>query len=303
MQRLKLAQRSSFPRSPSIHPIILLPLYLFIYLVLASPLLFVFTHSLTNSLFVSACIPSNYLIAAKHTSTTNPTFMTPNPLHLFLPTRWFGHRSKSPSKPVRHTEHWDTPVPGTYEHIPGRGWYLVAEDSAPDTRITPPKPVRHSRVLQRYLLEPEYNSRKRSGVIAADANGKEKQGLFFRLDDGVAWVKPWDEQGEFMPGPYERWCVDERTGRFRKMLRGDDPEWQSRRSSRMGSSRANSTAEGRDAARGNSLSAHSAPSTRPVSTKATTASGVSTPYTPGKSLTHEEMSRELRKRLTGLQGS
>lgn len=154
--------------------------------------------------------------------------------------------------------------------------------------------MRYSKVLQRYLLDSDYESRKRHGTFAADASGKEKQAMFFRLDNGVAWVRAWDEQGEFVPGPWERWFLDERTGRFRKMMKGDDPEWQSRRSSRIGSSRANSTVDRSDAARGSSVA-----STTPASTRGTTASGVSTPHTP-KSMTNEEISGELGRKLKGL---
>ncbi|KAF2087828.1 hypothetical protein K490DRAFT_65108 [Saccharata proteae CBS 121410] len=151
---------------------------------------------------------------------------------LFAPQRWFSKRRSS--KPVSKTEHWDDPTPGQYEYIPGRGWYLTRPDTEagePGERLDKPKHVLYSRVLRRYLFDTEYQRRKLSGDIK-DANGKWKEVGFFQLDDGVAWVNCWDSHGEFIPGPYERWCIDDRTEKFRKMLKGDDPAWRSRHSSR-----------------------------------------------------------------------
>jgi hypothetical protein len=65
-----------------------------------------------------------------------------------------------------------------------------------------------------------------------------KDSIFFRLDDGVTWVRCWDELGDFIPGPYERWCIDQKSGSFRKMLKGDDPDWQQRHSSSRSTHRA-----------------------------------------------------------------
>ncbi|KAK7558694.1 hypothetical protein IWX50DRAFT_548426, partial [Phyllosticta citricarpa] len=149
---------------------------------------------------------------------------------LFTPRRWFSRRR--PERSIRESEYWTSPVPGIYEHIPGRGWYLVRPDE-PDgsrgTRFEKPRPVKYSRVLRRYLFESEYERRKLPGEIK-DKNGKLREVGFFQLDDGVGWVNCWNHHGEFMPGPYERWCIDERTERFRPMLKGDDPAWRSRRS-------------------------------------------------------------------------
>ncbi|KAF1973831.1 hypothetical protein BU23DRAFT_125003 [Bimuria novae-zelandiae CBS 107.79] len=192
--------------------------------------------------------------------------MTPNLFvatqKVFQPRKWF---RKPIEKPQRKTEHWESPVPGVYEHIPGRGWYLVAtykEHADNDTNeiaskdggpvggsvtekpretvaVSSPVPVRYSKVLKKYLLHPDYESRKRYGVIE-NSRGRMVQAGFFQLDDGVAWVNCWDEEGEFIPGPYKLWCVDARTDRFRHMMRGDDPEYQRSNPTSRTTSRANS---------------------------------------------------------------
>ncbi|KAF4308709.1 hypothetical protein GTA08_BOTSDO04109 [Botryosphaeria dothidea] len=155
--------------------------------------------------------------------------MTPNLLvatqTLFTPHKWFSR--KTSEKSVRTSEHWDDPLPGTYEYIPGRGWYLTKPDG-PDgssgERLEKPRPVKYSRVLRRYLFDSEYQRRKLTGEIP-DSHGKVREVGFFLLDDGVAWVNCWNHKGEFIQGPYERWVIDERNEKFRKMLKGDDPEW------------------------------------------------------------------------------
>ena len=179
--------------------------------------------------------------------------MTPNLFlatqTLFSPHKWFKDRKSE--RPTRKTEHWDVPIPGIYEYIPGRGWYLIAtdknastnldpnpqvlegrplavpntEDPKETTAMTPPVPVRYSKVLKRYMLEPDYKLRKRHGDIE-DSRGKRVQVGFFQLDDGIAWVQCWDDEGEFIPGPYKLWCIDARTNSFRHMLRKDDPDYQ-----------------------------------------------------------------------------
>ncbi|KAH7049346.1 hypothetical protein B0J12DRAFT_533057, partial [Macrophomina phaseolina] len=144
---------------------------------------------------------------------------------LFTPHKWFSR--KASEKSVRTSEHWDDPLPGIYEYIPGRGWYLTRPDG-PDgslgERLEKARPVKYSRVLRRYLFDSEYQRRKLSGEIT-DAHGKVREVGFFLLDDGIAWVNCWNHKGEFIPGPYERWVIDERNEKFRKMLKGDDPEW------------------------------------------------------------------------------
>jgi hypothetical protein len=191
--------------------------------------------------------------------------MTPNLFvatqTLFKPKKWF--RKDKSERPTRRTEHWEQPVPGVYEYIPGRGWYCVAtykentntagvepkeEDPVATVRektpedlikMTPPTPVRYSKVLKRYLLSPDYELRKKYGEIE-NSRGKMIQVGFFQLDDGVAWVNCWDEEGEFIPGPYKLWCIDARTQKFRHMKKGDDPAYQRSQANSVANSRQNS---------------------------------------------------------------
>jgi len=165
--------------------------------------------------------------------------MTPNLFlatqTLFSPHKWFRHQPK-PSKPVRRTEHWDDPVAGTYEYIPGRGWYLIATDKksedskapegaeVPTIKLQQPVQVKYSKVLKRYLLAPDYQMRKREAMVKNEAGRKERAG-FFQLDDGIAWVQAWDADGEFIPGPYKLWIPDPNTGLFRHMRKTDDPDY------------------------------------------------------------------------------
>jgi hypothetical protein len=159
--------------------------------------------------------------------------MTPNLLvatqTLFSPHKWFVRRTSE--KQRRKTEHWEHPVAGTYEYIPGRGWYLVATD-CPNERVAQPIHVNYSKVLKRYMLKPDFDSRKRHGNIKDEKSGKLKNVCFFRLDDAVAWVQCWDDVGVFIQGPYKMWCIDKETGQFRHMLKGDDPDYTSRSNSR-----------------------------------------------------------------------
>lgn len=176
---------------------------------------------------------------------------------LFSPHKWF--RNNKAERPTRRTERWELPVPGIYEYIPGRGWYIVAtikdasanvpeldpKEGGPVTsvdeviKMPSPVPVRYSKVLKRYMLDPDYRMRKKYGTIP-DSRGKLSQVGFFQLDDGVAWVNCWDAKGEFIPGPYKLWCIDAKNDQFRHMLRGDDPEYQRSQANSRVNSRANS---------------------------------------------------------------
>ncbi|KAF1938970.1 hypothetical protein EJ02DRAFT_268805 [Clathrospora elynae] len=174
----------------------------------------------------------------------------------FQPHKWF----KSPkSEKSRVVEEWSSPVPGRYESIPGRGWFLIATlkertedspktitegDSAASAKPSPskeyttlerPVPVKYHQVAKRHFLEPEYNRRKRTLTIK-DKRGKEIQAGYFRIDD-VTWIRCWDEHGTFIPGDvtggeYQRWVFDTQTQQFRHMLKRDDPNYvRSRRNS------------------------------------------------------------------------
>ncbi len=179
--------------------------------------------------------------------------MTPN-LFLatqkaFSPHKWF--KGSKNERPVRETEFWaEGPVPGLYEYIPGRGKYLVAtlkdsptstknpqvtednlERSADSTfapeyiKLKRPIAITYSRAIKRWFLEPDFQLRKKQGIIKND-RGKNIAVGFFRTVDhgGVAWVQCWDERGTFIPGPYQKWCIDSETQQFRHMRHRDDPE-------------------------------------------------------------------------------
>lgn len=176
---------------------------------------------------------------------------------LFSPHKWF-RQSNFQERSKRRTEHWAEPTPGLYEYIPGRGWYLIAKTKEaphdlPETtaeggpvralqeppkeyeKLSRPMSVHWSRVLKRYMLEDDYKARKKYGAIPNE-KGRNIEVGFFRLDDGVAWVQCWDQEGTFIPGPYKMWCISQRTGQFRPMLKGDDPKFAgSRHSSRSNS--------------------------------------------------------------------
>jgi hypothetical protein len=191
---------------------------------------------------------------------------------------------------MRKREHWDDPIPGVYEYIPGRGWYLIAtykqppeRDLEPSTttnmdddnliKMIPPTPVRYSKVLKRCFLSPDYELRKKHGDIPNE-RGKLVTAGFFQLDDGVAWVNCWDEEGEFIPGPYKLWCIDAATQQFRHMRRGDDPAYQRSAANSRAASRQNSFDRSADrrsqesrstefrSAPGSTRDAQSGPSTR-----------------------------------------
>ncbi|KAF2650899.1 hypothetical protein K491DRAFT_607969 [Lophiostoma macrostomum CBS 122681] len=248
--------------------------------------------------------------------------MTPNLFvatqTLFSPHKWFKNRPKG-ERLARKTEHWDTPVPGIYEYIPGRGWYLIATDKevpanvdpdikSPDDQSTPtpktpfpngskqevvrmtsPVQVKYSKVLKRYLLAPDYELRKKHGKIQS-AQGKWYDAGFFRLDDGIAWVECWDDHGEFIPGPYKLWCIDTATGKFRHMLKGDDPKYvPSRQNSARGRSQDSRSTQFRSGA-GSTRDGASVPSSRANSIKSPV-SGLYTPSAPTSRSTSQANSR------------
>jgi hypothetical protein len=164
--------------------------------------------------------------------------MTPN-IYLMLqtlvtPTRWFAARPAA-VRPVRKQEHWTSPIPGTYEHKPGRGWYLISLDEPEKHNIQLPQPVVYCKVTHEWILRTDFSARHRRELIK-DSNGETREAGFFLLEDGITWVKAWDQHGKFKP-PFERWCIDTKTKRMRLMVYGDDPEWVSLKSSRAASSR------------------------------------------------------------------
>ncbi|KAL1594241.1 hypothetical protein SLS59_008864 [Nothophoma quercina] len=226
---------------------------------------------------------------------------------LFSPHKWF-RPSNSQERSVRKTEHWSEPKPGLYEYIPGRGWYLIATlkeapHDIPETtaeggpvqapqeppkeyeKLSRPISAHWSRVLKRYMLEDDYKARKKHGIIQND-KGKNVEVGFFRLDDGVAWVQCWNQEGTFIPGPYKLWCISQRTGLFRPMLKRDDPKFAGSRNTSRSNSRNPSfegsgdgdsqTSEFYVASRAESnRDGHSVPSTRPGSIRMTTSHSTS----------------------------
>jgi hypothetical protein len=246
--------------------------------------------------------------------------MTPNLFlatqKVFQPHKWF--RGPKIDRPTRVTEYWTTPEPGQYEYIPGRGWYLVAKlkhastNSAEQTkleggpvstvipsepqayeRLAQPVPVHRSRVLGRYLLEDDYKNRKKTTLIKNE-RGKRVQAGFFQLDNGIAWVHCWDENGIFIPGDksgYKLWCVDPATKEFRHMRKGDDPEFvRSRNPSRAPSRERSSDSHSQDSistafrtAPGSIRDGPSVPSTR--------ASSIRSPLSPTSNPSSRTQSR------------
>ncbi|KAF1847185.1 uncharacterized protein K460DRAFT_54856 [Cucurbitaria berberidis CBS 394.84] len=180
--------------------------------------------------------------------------MTPNLFlatqKVFSPHKWF--KTSKSERSVRQTEYWEEgPVPGLYEYIPGRGKYLIATlkdipaaaieskdpeggpvlpAASPQTKeyvqLENPIPIIYSRAVKRWFLDPDYKLRKKSGSIKNE-RGKRVEVGFFRTDDhgGIAWVQCWDEEGTFIPGPYQKWCIDVETKQFRHMRKRDDPNY------------------------------------------------------------------------------
>ncbi|OAL46467.1 hypothetical protein IQ07DRAFT_614294 [Pyrenochaeta sp. DS3sAY3a] len=240
--------------------------------------------------------------------------MTPN-LFLatqkaFKPHKWFKSSTTQQRQP-RTIEEWTTPVPGRYEHIPGRGWYLIAtlKDAPTDAtsletskggpvitmetsqtkeyvKLDQPIRVHKSKVLSgRWFLEPEYQARKKRGMVR-DIDGTLSEVGFFRLDDGITWVQCWDGEGNFIPGDpkiggYKRWCIDVKSQQFRPMLKRDDPNFVRSRSNSIERSPDNRSQDsmstfqrsGPDSMR----SGPSAPSTRPNSIRYIASTSASRP--------------------------
>ncbi|KAI9831309.1 MAG: hypothetical protein M1819_005083 [Sarea resinae] len=136
---------------------------------------------------------------------------------VFTPSRWFSSKpQEKKTKASRRKEHWDEPVPGTYEYIPGRGWYLIARDSGEDTDR---EPVVHSKVLRRYILKSEVHDRTRWATVETTP-GKRDRVRFFQLDDGVTWYKCWNAEGVMLPKPWEKWELDPKTQKFHRLEAG-----------------------------------------------------------------------------------
>jgi hypothetical protein len=159
------------------------------------------------------------------------------------PRKWF--KSSKPDQSSRVIEEWSRPIPGRYESIPGRGWFLIAtlkeqpkaeptsDPSAKPSRskeyvtLEKPIPLKYSHAIKCYFLEPEFYARKKKAMIKNE-KGKEVQAGFFRVDD-VAWVCCYDQDDTFIQpngsAGYQRWFLDPETQKFRHMLKRDDPNY------------------------------------------------------------------------------
>lgn len=113
-------------------------------------------------------------------------------------------------------EHWDSPVPGTYKYIAGRGWHLIRRDGKNHDEKVPIRLV-YCRILHRYLFASEMEERCRWESVALREGGKPQKFLFFVLDDGFTWVAGWDAKGNFIPGPYQKWYIDPDTSIMRRV--------------------------------------------------------------------------------------
>lgn len=151
--------------------------------------------------------------------------MSPNPYillrNLVTPNRWFTSNTQPSHRSKGRIEHWEHPVPGLYEFVPGRGWFLVAVDTDDGDKLDNPVPLTYCRALHRFMLKDDFESRKKWGTVK-DENGNCKKGVLFRLDDGVTWIFCWDEFGNFDTSdrkiPY---CIDNNTRKFRIMTATD----------------------------------------------------------------------------------
>lgn len=132
------------------------------------------------------------------------------------------------------TEHWNSPVPGYYAYVSGKGWYLVSRDSeigggngvffrqpsegtlsrkssrsassrhsedndAAPTALSPstPEPVVYSHILHKHILARDFKARLRwdRAVRPSSIRGKSERLGFFQLDDGFSWVIAYDKNG------------------------------------------------------------------------------------------------------------
>lgn len=134
---------------------------------------------------------------------------------VFCPLYWF-HRGERIHGSIHREEHWNSPVPGIYKYIPGRGWHLISRDGSEDDEKLP-VPLIYCRILHRYLFEDDMEDRCRWHMVSLEEGAKPARCMFFRLDDGYTWVAGWDAQGVFIPGPYPKWHLDSETNTMRRV--------------------------------------------------------------------------------------
>ncbi|KAK9567313.1 hypothetical protein V6Z88_001664 [Aspergillus fumigatus] len=135
---------------------------------------------------------------------------------VFCPTYWF-QRGERIQGSIFQEEHWESPVPGIYKYIPGRGWHLVQrDDSEYEEKV--PVPLVYCRILHRYIFEHEMEDRCRWQSVTLHEGAKPERLLFFLLDDGYTWVAGWDAKGTFIPGPYQKWHYDHDTKTMQRVV-------------------------------------------------------------------------------------
>ncbi|KAI9039632.1 uncharacterized protein KD926_009224 [Aspergillus affinis] len=133
----------------------------------------------------------------------------------FCPVYWF-QRGERIQGSIHKEEHWDSPIPGIYKYIPGRGWHLMCKDGHEfDEKV--PVPLVYCRILHRHIFEPEMEDRCQWHTVNEEGAESGKF-MFFRLDDGKTWVTGWDSKGKFIPGPYQKWYFDSETNTMRRIL-------------------------------------------------------------------------------------
>ncbi|KAH1435265.1 hypothetical protein KXX32_008926 [Aspergillus fumigatus] len=135
---------------------------------------------------------------------------------VFCPTYWF-QRGERIQGSIFQEEHWESPVPGIYKYIPGRGWHLVQrDDSEYEEKV--PVPLVYCRILHRYIFEHQMEDRCRWQSVTLHEGAKPERLLFFLLDDGYTWVAGWDAKGTFIPGPYQKWHYDHDTKTMQRVV-------------------------------------------------------------------------------------
>ncbi|KKK15847.1 hypothetical protein P175DRAFT_0528429 [Aspergillus ochraceoroseus IBT 24754] len=134
----------------------------------------------------------------------------------FCPTYWF-QRGERIQGSIHKEERWQSPVPGIYKYIPGRGWHLIYKDgSEHDEKV--PIPLVYCRILHRYMFEHEMEERCHLHTVTLQDGGSPEELMFFLLDDGDTYVAGWDSKGKFIPGPYQKWYLDAETNTMRRVI-------------------------------------------------------------------------------------
>lgn len=145
--------------------------------------------------------------------------MTPNlyllAVKLARPQDWITNPNSQKPEACPHIEYESVsegwPTDGWYRHIPGRGWFLIAEKTSTGVNnIQPPVRVRYAWVLQRYIFSDDYDERLCRGCMSSGGEVLH----FFRLDDRTTYVNCFDLQGRLVKEKYVRYGFDARSGLY-----------------------------------------------------------------------------------------